>query len=478
MTRDTTSEKNKLPTRTVLPLMLSLLAAIFAFQLNASMLSPALATMERELGVTAAAIGLTQTAFFTAAALFSLFLPRWGDLVGRRKVMIGMLAVTAVGCVVSALAPSVSVLFIGRVIQGAAGPIVPMALIMLRVEVPNTKQYAFLMAVLTSINGGIAGVDALAGGWLAGNYGFRSIFWVMAVVCVLAVFSVLFFVKESKANTTNMMMDWKGVIPLVIALGSTLIALNEAGKLAAANWLLVAGLLVVGAIGFVVFWNVEKRVPHPLVSTTYMKQRRTWALLLTTTLTMTGVFAVMNGLLPNLAQDTEIGAGLPAETVSWVTLTPYALAGLLMGPLSGRLAGRFGFNRILQVGLVGTAVGLGLAILATTTPNVFLLLFISIFVGMTYAGMANIMLNGLGIVLSPEDNPGYLPGMNSGAFNLGAGLSFAALFAAATLFTDMAGPRAGYVGGIATGAVILMLAFLASLLIPKPAAEKVEEVVG
>jgi hypothetical protein len=29
--------------------------------------------------------------------------------------------------------------------------------------------------------------------------------------------------------------------------------------------------------------------------------------------------------------------------------------------------------------------------------------------------MSNIMLNGLGIVLSPDDNPGYLPGMNSGA---------------------------------------------------------------
>ena len=79
------------------------------------------------------------------------------------------------------------------------------------------------------------------------------------------------------------------------------------------------------------------------------------------------------------------------------------------------------------------------------------------------------MLNGLGIVLSPKDNPGYLPGMNSGAFNLGAGLSFAVLFAASTLFTDVAGARAGYMGGIATGAVILVLAFLSSLLIPKPA---------
>ena len=100
MTTATNLDKNKLPTSAVLPIVLSLLVAIFAFQLNASMLSPALATMERELGATAAEIGLTQTAFFTAAALFSLFLPRWGDLIGRRKVMMGMLAITAIGCVI------------------------------------------------------------------------------------------------------------------------------------------------------------------------------------------------------------------------------------------------------------------------------------------------------------------------------------------------------------------------------------------
>lgn len=188
-------EKDRLSAGQVLPIVLSLLVAIFAFQLNASMLSPALATMERELQATTAEIGLTQTAFFTAAALFSLFLPRWGDLIGRRKVMMGMLAITAIGCVISALAPSVLVLFVGRVIQGVAGPIVPMSLIMLRVEVPNEKQYALLMAVLASINGGIAGVDALAGGWLAANFGFRSIFWVMSAVCLLAVASVAFFIR-------------------------------------------------------------------------------------------------------------------------------------------------------------------------------------------------------------------------------------------------------------------------------------------
>lgn len=112
--------------KSVVALMAALMAAIFAFQLNASMLSPALATMRVELNTTDAQIGLTQTVFFTSCAVFSLFLPRLGDLIGRKKVLLGILVLTAIGCVVSALAVNVPMLMAGRVIQGVAGPIVPM----------------------------------------------------------------------------------------------------------------------------------------------------------------------------------------------------------------------------------------------------------------------------------------------------------------------------------------------------------------
>ena len=105
-------------------LMAALLSACVAFQLNASMLSPALASIGKELQVSDDAVGLTQTAFFTAAALFSLFLPRLGDLVGRKRVLTGMLALMAVGCVVAALAPNIAVLFAGRLVQGVSGPVV------------------------------------------------------------------------------------------------------------------------------------------------------------------------------------------------------------------------------------------------------------------------------------------------------------------------------------------------------------------
>lgn len=457
-------EANRGPGTAVL--ILALLTAIFAFQLNASMLSPALTTMQRALDATAPEIGLTQTAFFTAAALFSLVMPRWSDLIGRRRVMLGMLAATALGCVIAALATNVTTLFLGRVVQGVAGPIIPMALIMLRVQMPDPKRYATWMAVLTSVNGGIAGIDALLGGWLATHFGFRSIFWTMTAVCVGAFLAIAAGTVESKARTTPP-MDFKGAVAMVVSLGAVLTAFNEAGNLGAANWPLVAALIVTGVGAFVVFWRIEAGSPHPLVSTTYLKQRRTWALLATSTLTMTGVYAVMNGLLPNLAQDPQF-SGVPADAVSWYTLTPYALAGLVAGPIAGRLAARFGYRVVLRAGLLGSAAVLGLAAGTIQHATLLVLLLVSVFVGITYAGMGNIMLNGLGVVLSPQDNQGYLPGMNSSAFNLGAGLSYALLFAMSTLFAAGADAGAGYQAGIFTGAGILVLAFLTSFLIPRP----------
>lgn len=457
--------------RSTAAVMTALLVACFAFQLNASMLSPALERMAKELKTTDDVIGLTQTVFFTAAALFSLFLPRLGDMIGRRKLLTGMMALTAVGCVLSALAGmtgSVALLFVGRVIQGVAGPTVPVCLIMLRVAVPDPKRYGTLLGVITAVNGGIAGVDALAGGWLAQNFGFGSVFWTMAVIAALAAVAVAFLTDESLVPGDHR-MDWSGTISLVVAVGALLTIFNELAKLSNANFWLVAGLFLLAALSAVAFWIQEDRTSQPLVATVYLQSRSTWALLLTTTLTMTGVFAVMNGLVPGLAQDTDYGPGLSPDVVSFWTLTPYAIAGLLMGPVSGTLAGRFGYRKVLRVGLLGTVIGLGAIFAISPSATPVLLLAVNVFVGITYAGMSNIMLNGLGVVLSPSDNPGYLPGLNAGAFNLGAGISFAILPAVSVA---LGSGLDGFQGAVITGLVLLALAFASSLLIPAPAVEK------
>ncbi len=296
----------------------------------------------------------------------------------------------------------------------------------------------------------------------------------MAVVAVIAAVLMATLTPESKADETGR-MDWLGVVPLVVSVGAVLVALNELGKLGDANVVLVAVLFVVAAVAFTAFWRVETVSSHPLVATHLLKRRGTWALLLTTTLIITGVFAVMNGLIPLLAQDDAIGYGMGAGESAWYTLTPYALAGLAMGPLAGRLASTLGYRTVLRTGIVGSIVAVGVLMLLVGSDSRLLLLLASIFIGITYAGTVNIMLNGLGIVLSPKENPGFLPGLNAGAFNLGAGLSFAALFAMKTFVSpDDDSTTGGYVGGLAAGLVIMLLGLAASMLIPKPVDAEVE----
>jgi MFS family permease len=460
----------------VTALMVALLAACVAFQLNASMLSPALVTMGEELNTDQAVIGLSQTWFFTAAALFSLFLPRLSDIVGRRKILVGMMLLMAVGSVIAALAPDVTWLFVGRIIQGVSGPTVPLCLIMLRSAVSNPRKYGTLMGLITAVNGGVAGVDSFVGGYFAEHFGFRSIFWLMVVLALVATALIAFLAGESKP-AAGTRMDWLGVFFIVVAVGALLTALNEGAKLVGAfssgTLMLSLALVLVSAVAFYAFWRTEKRAAQPMVETAHLRQRSTWAPLLTTTLTMTGIFAVINGIVPAYVQAAD-GFGIGPTEMSLIILTPYALLGWIVGPLSGKLAPVLGYTKVLRIGLLGSIAAL--AIMAFFGLNSLPLMIAgTVLLGIMYAGTVNIMLNGLGVVLSPAGNPGFLPGMNAGAFNLGAGLSFLVLPAVLVATSALGDARASYLTVIVVGLALTVAAFAASLLIPKPVEAEVAE---
>ncbi|WP_235933453.1 MFS transporter [Corynebacterium qintianiae] len=447
-------------------LMGVLITAAVAFQLNASMLSPVLPTMAKELGTDEASVGLTQTAFFTCGAMCGLFLPRLSDIIGRRKVLLVMLTIMSLGGVLAALAPNIELLFLARALQGLAGPTIPLTLIILRSQVKDEVRLGTLMGLIAAINGGVAGLDVLLSGWMAENWGFRSVFWLIAVIGALAVAAVALWAPESKPSD-NVTMDWGGAALLVVSVLSLTLAVNEAGKAAAASWIAVVALAAVGLAMFALFWKYEKKHSQPLVAPKYLARRQTWALLLTTVLTMTGVFAAVNGVAVSLAQNPTAGFGLNADFAALILLTPYALIGWLVGPFAGRYAPRIGYDRLIRISNVATAALL-LILAFLGVRNMWVLVIGVVLIGVTYAGVGNIVLNNLGVVNSPKDNEGFLPGMNSAAFNLGAGMSFAIL----PVFMVTGSPQgsqssAGYTTAFVVGAVVLGAAALASLLIPK-----------
>lgn len=454
--------------RSVVPLMVALLMACMAFQLNATMLNPVLVTIAGALDTSEATIGLSQTAFFMSAALFSIFIPRLSDIVGRRKILFILIFVTTIGGVLSAITPNIELYFVSRIIQGFSGPVVPLCLLMLHAEVNDPKRYGMLMGIITAVNGGIAGIDAFLGGFIATHFGFRPVFWFIAAVGLITLPFILKGVRETKPSA-GQKMDWFGVLFLVITLAGFLVAFNEAGKITHANWWIVVISIVIAILSFLFFIQIEKRISEPLVTVEHLKERSTWALLLTTVLTMTGIFAVVNGLVVSFAQNGEIGFDFTANKTAIYLLAPYALIGWLVGPFMGKLAPIWGYNRILRFGLIGSIIGI-LILMLFGLGSLTVLILGTLLIGVMYAGTANIMLNGLGVVLSPEDNPGFLPGMNAAAFHIGAGLSFALLPAMLVLSSDL---LQGYGNGMLLGLIITVVALLVSFLIPKPLSAEV-----
>lgn len=450
-------------------LMTVLITAAVAFQLNASMLSPVIPTMARELATDEATAGLTQTAFFTGGAMCGLFLPRLSDIVGRRRILVIMLSVMSLGGFAAALAPNIEVLMIARALQGIAGPTIPLTLIILRSQVKEEVRLGTLMGLLAAVNGGVAGIDVILSGWMAEHFGYASVFWLIGILGTVATLAVAFFAPESRPSD-DVKMDWLGAVFLVMSVLSITLAANEGGKGSAANLGMIAALVVLGLVMFAVFWTWENKHDQPLVAPRYLARRHTWALLLTTMLTMMGVFAAVNGVATSLAQNKTAGFAMDADTSAWLLLTPYALIGWAVGPFAGRWAPIVGYRRLIIIGNVASAA-LMLSLASVGVHSKFVLIAAVCLVGVTYAGIGNIVLNNLGVVNSPKDNEGFLPGMNSAMFNLGAGLSFAVL----PVFQVMGSPEgsdstAGYTSAFVVAAVILGISAAVALLIPKSTA--------
>src|ERR1700733_3017409 len=97
----------------------TLLLGVIAYQLNASMVAPAVPEIARKLGTTPDQVGISQTLFFLVGGITGVVLARYSDHAGRRRVLIFSLAAMSVGTVMAMLAPNVMVLDAGRLLQGA-----------------------------------------------------------------------------------------------------------------------------------------------------------------------------------------------------------------------------------------------------------------------------------------------------------------------------------------------------------------------
>ena len=124
--------------------------------------------------------------FYLAGAICNVVLIRWSDYIGRKNVLLGILVVQCIGTLLCVASTSLPIVVAGRVLQGGSNISFGLSYLVMR-ETLSAKAFGVCCGVLSAVNGGVGGSDALLGGFMVDHYGYRSIFVLTLVVGVIAI---------------------------------------------------------------------------------------------------------------------------------------------------------------------------------------------------------------------------------------------------------------------------------------------------
>ena len=330
-----------------------------------SVVTPTIPLLERELDMSQSEGALLSIVLLITGALITPLAGTFGDRYGGKKVLIRLMAVVAVGGTVSSLAPSLPVLLLGQVLQGAMVGALPLSFIVVR-EHLSEGESKVAIGVVSGLFVGGSMVGMLSAGPVAEAL---SRHWMFALPTLAVVGATLLVNRllpsDPPGRSHDAGIDWPGLLLLSGMLVTLMLVLALAPE--AGSQPLVLGVLVVLLAAFVIGWvSVERRVASPMIDLRMVARPAIWkACVLTFVIclgTSAGVF-----LVPQLLDERGDGYGFGASaTQIGFFLLPGALAATLAGPLGGIGDRRFGSRVVVNIGIVMMASSL-LALAAVHT---------------------------------------------------------------------------------------------------------------
>ncbi|KJY43675.1 MFS transporter [Streptomyces sp. A1547] len=404
---------------------------VFALSLAAMVVSmmqtlpvPILGLIRTDLGTSTANVSWVTTATLLSAAVFTPLLGRFGDQHGKKPTLVAVLGVMVVGSVIAAVATSLPLLILGRVLQGAATAIFPLALSVLREEVRPQK----LPGAMALVSGTLAfgsGLALVATGLLTSGSGadYRNAFWMATGFATLALLAVAFLVPATRHKTGGR-TDFLGALTLGITLLLLLLPISQGHE-----WGWTSGRTLGSFAGAVVMTAVwvftELKVREPLVDMRMFVHRPVLMANLAGILVGFGMFANFLGVSYLVQMPQKLtGYGFDASILraSVQFLLPGAIVSLLASPVGGQLVRHRGPRVALGLAAALGAVGFGW--LALDHQHSFSVIGAGLVVGAAvsfgYAAMPAVIMASV-----PHHQSGIANGINSISRSTGSAIGSA-----------------------------------------------------
>jgi MFS transporter, DHA2 family, multidrug resistance protein len=343
---------------------------------------------------------------------------------GRKRLLMTAIAGFTVSSVLCGFAPTLPILIICRILQGAFGGSLQPTTRAILLETFPREERGHAMAMWGV---GIVVAPILApvlGGWLTTDYSWRWVFFINIPVSVAGLILVQMFVFDPPyLRRTTKGVDYWGLGMLVTGIAALQVVLDKGQE---ADWFsshLIFTLAVIAVICIIAFIIWELYTPDPMVHLRLLKYRTFGASVFLSIV----LFFVLYGsilLLPLFMQEV---LNFPAITAG-VWNAPRGIATMVLMPIAGILIGRrWDMRALLFGGILVSAVGVLTFSYLDSAAGPWNFLWPQILMG---AGLAFVFVPFATISVDPIPNEemGYATSITGLTRNIGAsfGISIAA----------------------------------------------------
>ncbi|MET0930754.1 MAG: MFS transporter [Aeromicrobium sp.] len=451
-----------------------LAVAVASYTLMQSLTIPVLTQIEEVFDTDQSTVTWVLTAYLLSASVFTPIMGRLGDAYGKQRLLVISLVMLALGSLVAALAPTIGVLILARVIQGVGGGVLPLAFGIIRDEFPLEK-IGGAVSVVSSLLAVGFGAGIVLAGPLTSSLGFRWLFWLPFIVTAVAAVVAVVVVPESPVRTPGRI----AVLPALMLSGwlvALLLGLSQAPKWGWGDPRTI-GLLVAAVVIAAVWIKVELTVDVPLIDMKMMRLPGVWTTNLVALLLGVGMYASF-GFIPQFNQTPGTnGYGFGSTvTESGLILLPAAVMTFLTGLVAAPIARRVGPKTVV---VFGSALGAaGMFLLAAFHAEAWQVALTNAISG-TGIGLAFACLAGLIVAAVTPEQTGVASGMNANIRTIGGSIGTAVMASIVTAqYLPSGFPKEiGYSAGFVVLGGALLAGAIAGLLIPAMSEKKIEDTI-
>ena len=345
--------------------LMALTATVLLVSYVETMILPGVPVIQKDLSTTATIASWITSIVLLVGAIVSPLFGKFGDIYGKKKIIIVTLAFYTAGVAIAGFSTSIYFLLLARAIQGVGVAMIPLALALLTDVFPKEK--------LAAAQGTIAGSAAIsmALGLVLGSYVVQYFGWQMAFHSAAVLSAILFVIvatvlKRDTVGSAHAKIDYTGVFVFALGVALILLYLTEGSTI---GWLSaeVLAFLASGLILTVLFFVHESKVAEPLIQLKLLRVRNVLLANLITIVTGVVNFLAFFAFIYYAELPRPFGLGFDALATG-LTLAPATVVMFTVGIVVGRIVTKTGPKPILFTGATICILGFVLFVVNRATP--------------------------------------------------------------------------------------------------------------